>query len=127
MLLGGFNLRLSSENLMKQLDTTYIDAHLKDLSYDHLSHTVIMKYGEYKNVDSDCTVIFKDCFSVNINTWLEGMKGTVPQKPGERDFFFHDIEIEDIEINGINLYKCSMVIPMMDCQITCVNIEIKST
>ncbi|PEK98901.1 hypothetical protein [Bacillus sp. AFS017336] len=118
-------MRLKSEEIMKQLlDTEYIDANLKDLSYDHLSHTVIMKYGEFSNDEPDCTVIFKDCFSVNLNTWLEGMKGTVPKKPGELDFFFHDIEIEDIEINGIKLYKCSMVIPMMDCQIICVNIEI---
>lgn len=118
-------MRLNSEDIMKQLlDTEYIDTNLHDLSYDHLSHTVVMKYGEYKKEEPDCTVIFKDCFSVNLNTWLEGMKGTVPKKPGELDFFFHDIVIEDIEINGIKLYKCSMVIPMMDCQIICVNIEI---
>jgi hypothetical protein len=120
-------LRPSCDEIMKQLlDTDYIDAHLKDINYNHLTHTVELKYGEYKNDKGDFTVIFKDCFSAIFNTWLEGMKGTIPQKPGELDFFLQKIEVEDIKINGINLYKCSLVIPMMDCNITCVSIEIIS-
>jgi hypothetical protein len=48
------------------------------------------------------------------------------EKPGDLGFFFHSIDLQDIQINGVNLYKCSMQIPMMDCQITCVSIEIKA-
>lgn len=73
---------------------------------------------------NDVSVIFKDCFSVKFNTWLEGMTGIIPSKPGDLDFFVHDITVEDIEINGVELYKCTMVIPMMDCEITCVTVEI---
>lgn len=52
--------------------------------------------------------------------------GGTLEKPGKLSFFFHNIDIEDIQINGVNLYKCYMLIPMMDCQITCVSIEIKA-
>ena len=69
-------------------------------------------------------IVFKDCFKVSINKWLEGLQGKVPQKPNNLDFFFHEIVIEDVEISGAKLYKCSMVIPMMDCQITCGSIEL---
>jgi hypothetical protein len=119
-------LRPSCEEIMNQLlETNYIDAKLKDLQYDHSSHTVKLIYGELNDNKDDCTVIFKDCFSANFNTWLEGMKGTIPKKPEQLGFFLHNIKVEDIEINGIKLYKCLMVIPMMDCQITCLTIEIK--
>lgn len=120
-------MRPNSVDVMKQLlATDYIDTVLKDLSYDHLSHTVRLIYGEIQDNRGDCTVIFKDCFSATFNTWLEGMTGRVPNKPGDLGYFLHDIEVKDVEINGVTLYKCSMVIPMMDCQITCVDIEIKS-
>jgi hypothetical protein len=120
-------LRPSCDDIMKQLlDTGYIDAKLKDLSYEHLSHIVQLKYGEPNNEVNDHIVIFKDCFTAEFNTWLDGMEGTVPQKPSELDFFFHNIEVEDVEINGIQLYRCSMVIPMMDCKVSCLTIDIKS-
>ncbi|RIW32527.1 hypothetical protein D3H55_13145 [Bacillus salacetis] len=117
-------LKQSSKEIMnKLLDTEYIDAKLKELSYEHTSHTVVLKYGDPAGNKKDYQVIFKDCFSASFNTWLEGMSGTVPEKP-DNNFFLHNIEIEDIEVNGIQLYKCSLTIPMMDCQVTCVSIEI---
>jgi hypothetical protein len=121
-------LRASSEEVLKQLlNTKYIDTILKDLSYDHFNHTVTMKYGEYGSNSNDYILIFKDCFTCNFNVWLEGMHSEPPiQKPGDLGFWFHSIDLEDIEINGVKLYKCSMVIPMMDCQITCVSIEIRT-
>lgn len=108
----------------KLLATNYIDAKLKDLTYDHKSLTVELKYGDLKGNKNDYIVIFKGCFSVSFNTWLEGMIGTVPNNPDDLDFFLHNVEVEEIEVNGIQLYKCSLTIPMMDCQITCVSIEI---
>ncbi|RCW40348.1 hypothetical protein [Paenibacillus prosopidis] len=116
-------MRPSSQALIEQIGTDYIDAKLKGFSYDHASHFVQIRYGDSNNNENDKVIIFRDCFSVSINTWLEGMNGTVPRKPDEMDFFFHEITIEDIEINGVQLYKCSMIIPMMDCHITCVTIE----
>jgi hypothetical protein len=119
-------LRQSCKEIMSQLlETNYIDTKLKGLSYDHSTHKVVLKYGDLKGNKNDFIIIFNDCFSANFNTWLEGMKGTVPNKPEDLGFFLHNIEVEDIEINGIQLYKCSLTIPMMDCQITCVTIEIK--
>ncbi|WP_456274750.1 hypothetical protein [Bacillus sp. AK031] len=106
------------------LDTHYTDTKLKDLSYNHTSHTVVLKYGDLIGSKNDFIIRFKSCFSANFNTWLEGMSGTVPNRPGELDFFLHHIEVEDIEVNGVQLYKCSLTIPMMDCQVTCVSIEI---
>ncbi len=118
-------MRLSGEKVTKQpLDTNYIDTRLKDLSYEHASHLVRMRYGDTNDNEKDVSIVFRNCFSANFNTWLEGMKGTIPKNPGDLDYFFHEITIEDIEINGVLLYKCSMIIPMMDCQITCVTIEI---
>jgi len=119
-------LRPSSQEIMGILNTDYIDTELKDLSYDHANHLVQLSYGVYGQNESEGTISFRDCFSATFNTWLEGMKGSIPQKPGELNFFFHEITIEDIEINGILLYKCSLVIPMMDCQISCVTIEINN-
>ena len=119
-----FLLRPSSQDVLRKLNTDYIDAELKDLSYDHANHIVQMSY--YGQNESECTIIFKDCFSATFNTWLEGMTGNIPNRPEELAFFFQEITIEDIEINGILLYKCSLVIPMMDCQITCATIETKN-
>lgn len=110
--------------MQRLLETNYIDAKLKDLSYDHKSHTVVLKYGDLKGNKNDNIIIFKGCYSANFNTWLEGMSGTIPNNPADLDFFLHNIEVEDIEVNGIQLYECSLTIPMMDCQITCVSIEI---
>ncbi|MCZ8520965.1 MULTISPECIES: hypothetical protein [Paenibacillus] len=119
-------MRADSNAIMNQLlNTQYIDAKLKMLVYDHASHIVRMTYGDPNSLDNDVTVVFQDCFSAQFNTWLDGMKGRVPKKPGDLDFFFHDISIQDIEINGVELYKCSMVIPMMDCLITCLTIDIE--
>ena len=57
-----------------------------------------------------------NCLSVAFNKW----------HTGDISFFFHEITVEDIEIDGIQFYKCTMVIPMMDCQITCLTIEINN-
>ncbi|MCR2803642.1 hypothetical protein [Paenibacillus soyae] len=120
-------MRASSSTIMHRLlDTGYIDAKLKKLSYDHESHVVRMMYGDPTSDDNDTTVFFKDCFSANFNSWLEGITGTIPSKPGDSDFFIHDILIQDVEINGVQLYKCLMKIPMMDSTITCLRIEIIS-
>lgn len=119
--------RQSSKTVMKQLlDTEYIDAKLKELSYDHESHLVRLKYGDPASSDNDEILVFRDCFSANFNIWLEGMTGDIPNKPSDLHFFIQEILIEDIKIDDVQLYKCSMVIPMMDCQITCVTIEIIS-
>lgn len=112
-------MRPSSKELIEQLGIDYIDTRLKNLTYDHASHLVQLRYGDPNNEINDKMIVFRDCFSVSINNWLEGQQGNVSQRPAELDFFFHEIVIEDIVINGIQLYKCSMVIPMMDCQITC--------
>jgi hypothetical protein len=121
-------LRPSCEEILKRLlETNYIDAELKDLSYDHISHTVQLRYGSPSTTENDNTVIFRDCFSASFNTWSEGMKGTIPEKPSELDFFLHNIEVEDVVINGVTLYKCLLVIPMMDCQISCLSLDINQS
>lgn len=120
-------MRATSDTIMKQiLDTEYIDAKLKGLSYDQTYHVVRMTYGNSTSHENDVTLVFHDCFSASFNTWLEDMTGTIPRKPSDVDFFIHEISFEDIEINGVQLYKCTLVIPMMDCKITCVTIEIMS-
>jgi len=101
---------------MGKLDTGYIDEELKDLKYDHANHFVQMIYGDPVGNETDCTITFRDCLSVTINKW----------HTGKISFYFHEITIEDIEIDGIQFYKCNMVIPMMDCQITCQTIEINN-
>ncbi|MBO7745766.1 hypothetical protein I8J29_16280 [Paenibacillus sp. MWE-103] len=120
-------MRLSSKLLIEQLGTDYIDTKLKGFSYDHASHLVQMRYGDVVNNENDKMIFFRNCFSVSINTWLEGIKGKAPSNPGEMDFFLHGITIDDVEVSGVQLYKCSMKIPMMDCQITCVTIELNCT
>ncbi|MBP1994358.1 hypothetical protein J2Z66_005994 [Paenibacillus eucommiae] len=45
-------MRISSQALIEQLDTNYIDAKLKDLSYDHASHLVRMRYGDSTEFNS---------------------------------------------------------------------------
>jgi len=111
-------MRPSSQDIMGKLGTDYIDAILKNLTYDHANHLVQMRYGEpgEGETESDCIISFRDCFSATFNKWHTGLIS----------FFFHDINIEDIEIDGIQFYKCTMVIPMMDCQITCLTIEINT-
>ncbi|MFD1864594.1 hypothetical protein [Planococcus chinensis] len=121
-------MKLSGQEVEEKLMATgYIDTELKDLTYDHGKHLVTMKYmglNEGETQESEYTILFKDCFSVNFNTWLEGMEGDVPQSPSDLDFWFHDISIRGIEINGVHLYQCKMVIPMMHCQLTCKSIAI---
>lgn len=109
------------------METSYIDSELKDLNYDHSSHLVTMKYrgqSDSRTEESEYTILFKDCFSVLFNTWLEGGEGFVPQSPIELDFFFHDISISEIEINGVPLYDCKLVIPMMNCHLICKSIVV---
>ena len=121
-------MRSSARQLEARLMATYyIDSELMDLNYDNRNHLVTMKYLGLEDGESEeriFTVLFQDCFSATFNTWLEGMEGTIPQSPNDLGFYFHNISIEDIEVNGVSLYRCEMVIPMMDCQITCKSIEV---
>lgn len=111
----------------KLMATDYIDSELIDLNFDNSKHLVTMRYKglDENQIDArDYTILFKDCFSATFNTWLEGMEVNVPQSPHESSFFFYNISIRGIEINGVQLYKCTLVIPMMDCLITCKSIAI---
>ncbi|WP_017381922.1 hypothetical protein [Paenisporosarcina sp. TG-14] len=60
-------MRPSSHEIMDKLDTDYIDAELKDLSFDHANHLVQMRYGDPGGKDSDSTISFVDCLSVTFN------------------------------------------------------------
>ncbi|MDJ0333353.1 hypothetical protein [Planococcus sp. S3-L1] len=111
----------------KLMATHYIDSELKGLNYDHTKHLVTMKYMGLSDVEGEereYTVLFKECFSTIFNNWLEGAKGDIPQSPNDLAFYFHDISIREILVEDVHLYQVKMVIPMMDCQITCKSIEI---
>ncbi|ANU28548.1 hypothetical protein [Planococcus versutus] len=121
-------MRLSGQGVEEKLmATNYIDTELKELYYDHSKHLVTIKYmGSTDDdvEDREYTVLFKECFSATFNTWLEGAEGDIPQSPNDVAFYFHDISIRGIVVEGVSLYQVKMVIPMMDCQITCKSIEI---
>ncbi|MGO1059164.1 hypothetical protein ACTL32_08555 [Planococcus sp. FY231025] len=121
-------MRLSGQAVEEQLmATNYIDTELKELYYDNSKHLVTMKYMGSRDdevEDREYTVLFKECFSAIFNTWLEGAEGDIPQSPNDAAFYFHDISIREIVVEGVPLYQVKMVIPMMDCQITCKSIEI---
>ncbi|KQL33720.1 hypothetical protein [Psychrobacillus sp. FJAT-21963] len=104
-------MRLSNQEMLDKLGTAYIDEELKVLSYDNKNGLVQMSYGDS---GEERTILFESCLSVSFNKW----------HTGNISFFFHEITIEDIEIDGQQFYKCNLVIPMMDCQITCQSIEI---
>lgn len=111
----------------KLLATNYIDSELKDLNYDHSEHLVTIKYMgslDDETEKREYTILFKECFSANFNTWLDRAEGHVPQSPNDSAFFFHDISISGIVTEGVHLYQVKMVIPMMDCQLTCKSIAI---
>lgn len=118
--------RFSAEDIEEKLmATNYIDTELKEIHYDHGKHLVTMKYIGRRDdggEDREYTVLFKECFSAIFNTWLEGAEGDIPQSPNDVAFYFHDISIREIVLEGILLYQVKMVIPMMDCQITCKSI-----
>ena len=120
--------RLSGQEVEIRLrNTNYIDSELKELNYDQSKHLVTMKYmGSRDNEveEKEYTVLFKECFSASFNTWLEGAEGYAPQSPNESTFFFQAISITGIVVEGVHLYQVKMVIPMMDCQITCKSIAI---
>ncbi len=120
-------MRLSGKEMeMKIMETEYVDTQLIDLIYDNKMHMVTVKYKAMGGNEKEQILVFKDCFSASFNTWLQGMKGNIPQTPDELAFFFQDITIRDIEVNGVLLYQCKMIIPMMDCQIECKSIHILS-
>ena len=120
--------RLSGQEVEMRLRTTnYIDSELKELNYNQNKHLVTMKYMGSRDdeiEEKEYTVLFKECFSASFNTWLEGAEGHVPQSSNESAFFFQDISIIGIVVEGVHLYQVKMVIPMMDCQITCKSIAI---
>ena len=121
-------MRLSGQDVEKRLmATNYIDAKLKELDFNNSNHLVTMKYMGSRDEEveeREYTVLFKECFSATFNAWLEGGQGDIPQTPNDMDFFFHEISIRDVVVNGVYLYKVEMVIPMMGCQLTCKSIEI---
>ncbi|KYG70960.1 hypothetical protein [Planococcus maritimus] len=118
-------MRLSGKEMeVKIMETNYIDTQLVDLIYDMKQQLVTIKYQANGQNEKEHAIEFKSCFSANFNIWLEDMKGSIPQSPDELAYFFHNITIEDIEINGVLLYQCKMIIPMMDCQIKCKSIQI---
>jgi len=121
--------RLSGQDVEEKLmATNYIDAELKGIYYDHVKHLVTMKYmgsRDEEKEDREYTVLFKECFSANFNTWLEGAEGDIPQSPNEVAFYFHNISIRESVVEGVSLYQVKIVIPMMDCQITCKSIAIE--
>lgn len=121
-------MRLSGRAIEEKLmATNYLDTELKELYYDNSKHLVTMKYmgsTDDEVEDNEYTVLFKECFSTIFNTWLEGAEGDIPQSPNDGAFYFLDISIRGIVVEGVPLYQVKMVIPMMDCQITCKSIEI---
>lgn len=119
-------LKLSGKKIeAKLLACDYIDAELEELNYDYEKHRVTMKYTNQTGSERmDYEILFEGCFTANFNVWLEGIEGSVPQSPQESAFFFHEISIKELEINGVRLYQCKMIIPMMDCLIICKSIAI---
>lgn len=96
-----------------------IDSRLMDLQYSLLKHTVRMEFHD----EEFPRIIFKDCFNVDINIWLEGSEGYIPQVPGDSDFYLHDAEIKEVTIEGVQLLDCTLTIPMMDCRFVCKSVE----
>lgn len=121
-------MRLSGRDIEERLmATNYIDTELKELDFNNSNHLVTMKYRGSKDEETEereYTVLFKECFSATFNTWLEGAQGDIPQSPSDMNFYFHEISIKDVVVNGVHLYEVKMVIPMMSCQLTCKSIEI---
>lgn len=121
-------MRLSGQDVEERLmATNYIDTELKELDFNNSKHLVTMKYRGSRDEEveeKEYTVLFKECFSATFNTWLEGAQEDIPQSPNDMDFYFHDISIRDVVVNGIHLYEVEMVIPMMGCLLTCKSIEI---
>ena len=120
--------RLSGQDIEERLmATNYIDAELKELDFNNSNHLVTMKYMGSRDEEveeREYTVLFKECFSATFNTWLEGARGDIPQSPNDMFFYFHNISIKDVVVNGVGLYEVEMVIPMTGCQLTCKSIEI---
>lgn len=103
-----------------------LDIRLVDLQYSLLQHTVMMEFQDDGVNDGEHRIIFKDCFNAHINIWLEGAQGSIPQTPGDSDFFVHDAVIEEVTLEGVQLYDCKFTIPMMDCHIVCKSITFEN-
>lgn len=101
----------------------YWDAWVVTLSCDQFADEVTLVY---EDEEGNVTYKFSSCYK----TVFEHGVGYDKEKPvreltrAQMPYFLHDVEVGEIEKEGISLYTCKIAMPPMNVEIWCKKIEI---
>jgi hypothetical protein len=101
----------------------YWDARVKSLNCNHFADEVVLTYE-----DTDYNVVYKfyGCYKVSFDHSINYTKDLPVKelKTSQLPYFIQDVALEEVEENGVKLYKCQISMPPMNLGIWCNQIEI---
>ncbi|PES77246.1 hypothetical protein CN505_03270 [Bacillus cereus] len=113
------------QRIQEKIDKLYYwDAWVTKLVCDYFGDEVILIF---KDGDDDVTLQFSGCYKIDFKHSMGYVKEksiktfTHEQLP----YFLHDIEIGEIEKEGLKLYTCKIIMPPMELEIWCKDIKIE--
>ncbi|HDR8196707.1 hypothetical protein [Bacillus thuringiensis] len=102
----------------------YCDAWVTKLVCDYFGDEVHLTY---KDENEDVDFQFSGCYRIDFKHTM----GYVKEKPiktftyEQLPYFLHDIEIGEVEKEGLKLYTCNIIMPPMELEIWCKDIKIE--
>ncbi|PEK06725.1 hypothetical protein [Bacillus toyonensis] len=113
------------QRIQEEIDKlSYWDAWVTKLVCDYFGDEVILIF---KDGDDDVSLQFSGCYKIDFKHSMGYVKEksiktfTHEQLP----YFLHDIEIGEIEKEGLKLYTGKIIMPPMDLEIWCRDIKIE--
>ncbi|MDM5186831.1 hypothetical protein QUF99_05520 [Bacillus sp. DX4.1] len=117
---------MNAQQIQEKMDQLhYWDAQVLRLSSDYFTDEVILAYDDE---DMIVTYRFICCYKSNFFHWL----GYEKEKPyrdltqGQIPYFLQDVEVKEIEEEKRKLYSCKILMPPMELEIWCKDIEVSS-
>ncbi|WJE54708.1 hypothetical protein QRE66_11025 [Bacillus cereus] len=101
----------------------YWDSRVIELSSDYFADEITLAYD---NSTSKVVYRFVGCYKSNFNHWISFEK----EKPyrdlslAQVPYFLQDVEISEIEQENKKLYSCKVLMPPMELEIWCTDIEV---
>ncbi|WP_242217381.1 hypothetical protein [Bacillus cereus group sp. BfR-BA-01380] len=117
---------MNAQQLQEKIDKLYYwDARVLKLYSDNFSDVVILAYDDGEEI---VTYRFLCCYKSEFLHWLdyEKEKPYRTLKQEQIPYFLQDIKVEEIEKEKRELYLCKILMPPMEVEIWCKDIEISS-
>ncbi|PDZ24568.1 hypothetical protein [Bacillus cereus] len=115
---------MNVQRIQEKIDKlSYWDAWVTKLECNYIGDEVILIFKD----GDDVTLQFSGCYKIEYKHSM----GYVKEKPiktftyEQLPYFLHDIEIGEVEKEGLKLYTCNIIMPPMELEIWCKDIKIE--